>query len=604
MDVLLSIVTGLGLRLFLNGLDGSLGRIAPILLGLWEGAAVYHLSTKSSVDHYLAYALRIAIDLYFTANLHRAFTVLLCTTIGFVASDTLNPQPPPRVRRKTSRSSNPLHPTRDSQDALPPSSTPAVRPSRPPTPPSFFLQDESEVQSPHPSHSNDDPATSPPPKPILLPTPPLTLTSEAREVRTAERISTIEEHTSDAESSRRSVSRGVPSTYAIGNLASYTSAAVTPLPIPNSTLRYLSRSVDQPKANSSVESSPTAPEAPPLPVPNPGVKYYMSEDEGGDPLQTPPAAGAARWELVLTDDNDGLTTPPARELSPLVLEQSLLPSFGQAATAAEAVTNDIASGTTTEAAAAHLDPSAVESFTAIVPSPSDPDPTLGSRPGSTNEHESKPDVERVSPYPTPIPTPVVERPSDGQKDEPDNAGTSNDVDEDAEQETETETDATSVISSHPANVMFLRAEALRAEARAAEEEYSRLQWDFRKARGVQALFLRQKMREEEDRAKKLHGKAAKRFFEARNALRKRYPNTIDVHGLRVAEAVLQTEQAVRDALAAHAPSVRVIVGKGLHSAAGVPVIKNTIMRTMQGYNVPCKVDPANAGALILTLPES
>ncbi|KAG6831574.1 hypothetical protein H0H87_004793 [Tephrocybe sp. NHM501043] len=131
--------------------------------------------------------------------------------------------------------------------------------------------------------------------------------------------------------------------------------------------------------------------------------------------------------------------------------------------------------------------------------------------------------------------------------------------------------------------MWLRAEALRREARAAEEERLRLQEALKHAQGIKKiLVLKHRIREEEERAKKLHSKAEKRFFEARNAMRKRHAHTVDVHGLRVAEAVARTEQALLNALNARAPSLRVIVGKGLHSAGNIPILKGTIIRIMEG----------------------
>jgi DNA-nicking Smr family endonuclease len=59
------------------------------------------------------------------------------------------------------------------------------------------------------------------------------------------------------------------------------------------------------------------------------------------------------------------------------------------------------------------------------------------------------------------------------------------------------------------------------------------------------------------------------------------PHTIDVHGLRVAEAVRQTEKALREALTHGFPDIKVIVGKGLHSRNRTPVLKLAIIREMQ-----------------------
>ncbi|KAG6920239.1 hypothetical protein DXG01_005008 [Tephrocybe rancida] len=624
MDVLLSIVTGLGLRLFLDSLDEPLGRLGPVLLGLWEGAAVHHLSAGSfsagsSLDHYLAYTLRVAVDLYFTANIHRAFIVLLFTILGLVASEFTNPTRPRRFhRRRSSHTSVPTHIRHYAREYFPSSSRPA-RPSLPSTPPSIFLGGESELNTPHPGYpisfadNEKESFESPTPNPALFPTPPSTSVSEVRDTRAVDRLSTIEEHSSGEDGSRRSLPGIVPGAFMVRNASSYPPSVATPLPVPNSTIQYIHTSLDQANANPAVEPSPSPIEAP-LPVPNSSTKYYMSEDDGGDPLQTPPAASSAPWELVLTDDNDGLTTPPARELSPLVLEHNLLPSFGQASTSAEApLPNTSASVSTTEAAAALLVTSAVECLsTPVAPSHHNPDPITEPEPTSEPspdelEPEPDPEPEPVSSYPTPVPSPTIERHSRSQQTDhhPNSDAGPSSASAEAEQETETETDAASVISSHPANVMYHRAEALREKARAAEAERFHLLEELKHTREVKrVLFLKQRVREEEELAKKLHDKAAKRFFEARNAMRKRRTHTVDVHGLRAAEAVFRTEQALRNALEVRAPSVRVIVGKGLHSAGKVPVLKGTITKVMQGYGLDCKVDPGNAGVLILTLPVS
>ncbi|KAG6831575.1 hypothetical protein H0H87_004794 [Tephrocybe sp. NHM501043] len=319
MDVLFSIVTGLVLRLLLDGLDDSLGRLGPVLLGLWEGAAMHHLSAGSSIlDHYLAYTLRIAVDLYFTSNARRTLIVLLFTMLSLVISEYTIPTARPRAhrlhhRRRSSRTLPPAHIHHYVSESLPASSTPAFRPSRPPTPPSFFLEGESESNSPHILYPNsnfadgdEDSFVSPAPKQIILPNPSSTLTSEARDTWPIERLSTIEEHSSGEESSRRSFLGTVPGAFASrSNVPSYAPSAATPLPVPNSTIRYIHTSISQ-AATPAVEPSSPSSEGQPLPVPNSSTKYYVSEDDGGDPLQTPPAVGSARWELVLTDDTMNL----------------------------------------------------------------------------------------------------------------------------------------------------------------------------------------------------------------------------------------------------------------------------------------------------------
>ncbi|KAG6850975.1 hypothetical protein H0H93_005844 [Arthromyces matolae] len=601
MDVLPSIATGLTLRLFLNSLNNQALRwLGPVLVGSWEGVALYHLSSKFPLDHYLAYALRLAVDFYFTSNLLREFIVLLFTILAFIASEFFYPPRPRRVHHR--RSSRNSVPTPIRHYASDPIATPSTHAMPPPTPPSTFLQPDSDLSYAYsedplktPTDDNDNSSTLSRSTALPLPTPPPTLLSETRPPHFIDRLSTIEEQSSGEEGTKRSYPAAISNPLSGNPNPTYTPSVTTPLPVPNSTIRYTRQALDAP------ETPPT--EAPPLQVPNASTRYYMSEDEGGDPLQTPPPAGTSRWDLALTDD-DGLTTPPPRndrELSPLVLDQNLLPSFGQVTTTLEgsnpppptAVVNTVTTEATT----------GVESPSVVSPR-RDPDiilePTLEPQ---EPEPERETGPELVSTYPTPVPSPTGERPGhDRDHDEP---PSDDKRAEDAEQETETETDTASMISSHPAAIMYLRAEALRNEARAAETEYIRLKEQLKRAKGVRdSLFLQQQVQEQEERARKLHIKAAKRFFRARNALRKRRSHTVDVHGLRVAEAVYHTEQALRNAYTDKAPLVRVIVGKGLHSVGKVPVLKEAIMKIMMKRGVPCNVDPGNTGVLVLRLPGS
>ncbi|KAF5380569.1 hypothetical protein D9615_004655 [Tricholomella constricta] len=665
MDVLFSIVTGLGLRIFLDGLQEPLGRLGPVLLGLWEGAAVHQLSITSSFDHYLAYALRVAIDLYFTANFQRTFVVLLWTLLGVLAFETVNPSRRPRERRRRSSRSVPTPESQPTPRSLLSTSTPVVRPSRPPTPPSFFLEGESETNSNSPNFrylpsafpDGKADSDSPPPKPVLLPTPPATLVSDGRDVRggpaSEHRLSTIEEQSSGEEGSTPEYF-GVPGGH-IGftrTLAPYAPSAATtapPLPVPNSTIRYIQTSVSRASPAAELEldareEDTYPPSVAPLPVPNPGTMFVREDhrpgtpSDGGDPLQTPLAA---RWEL--TDNDDGLTTPPghARELSPLVMERNLFPAFGSVleagpsealAMSTSATEPAVIITTTTVASVATVAGSssaqgqaalqAVEySSTPVAPdAPPDPDPDLATL-------KPDPEQESKSSYPTPDASPTTERIRDQQQQhDPGSEQQQPDHDHDHgqrqqqqqqqrdeqpdlnnfEAETETETDATSVISPLPARAMYARAEALRTQARAAEAERARLAARLNQAASEErvrdVLFLKEDIRMEDAKATKLHERAARRFIVARNASKD--PQTVDVHGLRKAEAIRITEKALRDALTQGHPFVRVIVGKGLHSANGVPVLKEAVMKTMFGYKIPCRVDPRNAGVLILTLPSS
>jgi hypothetical protein len=96
---------------------------------------------------------------------------------------------------------------------------------------------------------------------------------------------------------------------------------------------------------------------------------------------------------------------------------------------------------------------------------------------------------------------------------------------------------------------------------------------------------------------------------------------IDVHGLRVREALLRVERAVRDMLLLSATDLRVIVGRGNHSVNKIPVLKMAVLKAMRKYiislfhplvimligrstrcGIYAQVEPSNPGVVIVTLP--
>lgn len=100
------------------------------------------------------------------------------------------------------------------------------------------------------------------------------------------------------------------------------------------------------------------------------------------------------------------------------------------------------------------------------------------------------------------------------------------------------------------------------------------------------------------------------------------PNTLDLHRLKVPEAVRRVEIAIRDTLVAGGTTLRVITGRGNHSAGKIPVLKLAIMRVMMDecvyvsyttdvstdknlrHRIPTTVDPHNPGVLIIQFPSS
>jgi DNA-nicking Smr family endonuclease len=58
------------------------------------------------------------------------------------------------------------------------------------------------------------------------------------------------------------------------------------------------------------------------------------------------------------------------------------------------------------------------------------------------------------------------------------------------------------------------------------------------------------------------------------------PQTIDVHRLKVTEAVRLTEVEIRNALVRGDTQLRVITGQGRHSDGKIPVLKLAILQKM------------------------
>ena len=189
MDVILSIVAGLGLRIFLitAATPGPGDGLTAALLGIWEGIIVHQLSARSHsshLDHVLAYVLRLVADLFISKNLLRLCMVLLWTAFGSLMSEAVSPYASLRSalrrrrdrgkererererRHRHSRSSSETLPilstplplrvrTYTESHSLPSqapqqSSTPLASSIPPQTPPSFFLQGTSDIDSPSP----------------------------------------------------------------------------------------------------------------------------------------------------------------------------------------------------------------------------------------------------------------------------------------------------------------------------------------------------------------------------------------------------------------------------------------------------------------------
>ncbi|KAF8650394.1 hypothetical protein AX16_005202 [Volvariella volvacea WC 439] len=150
----------------------------------------------------------------------------------------------------------------------------------------------------------------------------------------------------------------------------------------------------------------------------------------------------------------------------------------------------------------------------------------------------------------------------------------------------------------------LRADQLREEARAEDQRCKELKKEYREAckqsKVKEAFLLKGSIKESEAKARMLHQKAAKRYYAARNPP-DQARRSIDVHRLRLHEALKVIEEAFRRVLEQGENSLNVIVGKGLHSREGIPVLKPKVIEAMREQGIQCEEDEINPGILILWL---
>jgi len=87
MDSIFAISLGFALRLVVDAT--SRDSIGSSLVGLWEGAVLYHFLEKwpRSFDPYVGLGFRLLVDFLFTESVYRLAVVLLWTGLGFVLAD-------------------------------------------------------------------------------------------------------------------------------------------------------------------------------------------------------------------------------------------------------------------------------------------------------------------------------------------------------------------------------------------------------------------------------------------------------------------------------------------------------------------------------------
>lgn len=122
---------------------------------------------------------------------------------------------------------------------------------------------------------------------------------------------------------------------------------------------------------------------------------------------------------------------------------------------------------------------------------------------------------------------------------------------------------------------------------------------YKSGDGGRAKELSTEGKKHKEERKRLNKQAADWIFEKNNLDNKR--DEVDLHGLYVKEAIEKTEQAIANARASHINPLKVVVGRGTHSKGHVSKMKPAIEDLMRKQNLRCKVDPENAGQLLVYL---
>lgn len=147
------------------------------------------------------------------------------------------------------------------------------------------------------------------------------------------------------------------------------------------------------------------------------------------------------------------------------------------------------------------------------------------------------------------------------------------------------------------------AQALRAQAHAASDQRrdlaARSHAAYQRGDGHEAKQLSSEGKQAEARASELNAQAARLTFEHNN--RTHPPDTIDLHGLRVDEAMARIEERIKRDKAKGATHVVVIVGAGIHSQGGIAKIKPAAIALFQKLKVVATVDKPNHGCIYVEL---
>ncbi|KAJ8472734.1 hypothetical protein ONZ51_g8331 [Trametes cubensis] len=663
MDNLLAIGVGLGLRALIDNVTNHNHRLNGSLLGLWEGAVLRHfISTyPASIDPYVAYGFRLLVDLLWTTSWVRLFITILWSFMGMLLSDVFVDLWADRRFRRFTRhvrhsviypllslfSSRRRRSSGSSTGSAPraqyyqiPASSSATSTARSPT----------SLRSPTLQPRSPTDVTGPPFRPPA-PTPAVPRRSA---LRVPGSFSSTETDTEAGRGSRTPSVAGSRSSHSVtfsdqvSRTPSVTSSqepvrlathelprspppepvrapsrepSRTPIPGPSSRTpsRRPSIPLTRPRSPSELEYVPDIPDN--IEQTNP-VRPVLSDDEL-----------SLHEDLRARSDQSGLTTPEKDEdrpridvYSPEPLKSGLTTPIDRPSTPRTRlppVTVLDEAGTQVSGADGGSDinpiPIPIRVYERgdaedqaqarnallhpeLIPDINTPQPSPGinppaefiqdnMRPGSSSRMKM--------PMPEPARSSTMSQPPPPYEPTP------------GENESQADSPADSIISNVQDRERLLkRAETLRDKADETDKRRAVLKRAYEDARRTGQHWEAFRLKHEMDRAvqetRELHAKAARRFYQAHNM--KPQPQTIDVHRLKVPEAIEKVEQALYDAIVTSTPELRIITGQGKHSKNKIPALKLAIIGAMADYHIDAVPDATNPGVLLIrppaTLPTS
>ncbi|KAF7975875.1 hypothetical protein HWV62_8273 [Athelia sp. TMB] len=562
MDHIYSIGLGLGLRVVVDFLSNGNLKIGGTIVGLWEGIVLYHFLGKMprSSDPYISYGFRLFVDFMVTENLAKTGIVMLWTGLGVLLSDVGPVVWKDSVMKKYHRRSWAM-------PKLPSVPVPGIPTRR------VVQFWDSPTLSSAASDVTDSPTTVlpiPPPRTRVIPRP-ITPPQSPRPPYPLPRPST---------------SRPSPPPGALPGIWSETESVA-------------SASQGTATPSSASESACDSGTATP-------VMTYIPEIADEEPV--PEAAAAIASTLM---DADGVTvtgdagTPTSQSLTPtrnslalptteqfeVIEREEAQPDFDQLA-----IIPDV-EASTTSLFPPHSLPTPVSAISTIPPEPIPSIPILNLVPPAVIEHELPPIPEDEASIPLP--------PSDGMTLAPSSEGWDRDLLSVASVRNRDSFSSEITLPETPLagsrDSLINHADLLREKAEEEDKIRSQLVNERKRLEAAGdvkgAFLLRADIEETEARAKKLHDQAERRYYTGYN--KDAVPMVIDVHKLKVPEAIRRTEKAIRDLLLQGGTELRVITAgkivKGTHLA---------IIGAMQEHRIHAAEDPFKPGVVVITLPVS